>query len=77
MPKMIPVHHRKLARVFELAGFQKVREGSSHMVYTKQGIIRPIVIPKHQEVPLFIIKNNLRSGGISREKYFILLKQVS
>jgi len=43
------------------------------MVYTKTGILRPIVIPKYAAIPVFIIKNNLRSAGISRDRYFELL----
>jgi len=40
------------------------------MVYVKPGILRPIVIPKYAAMPIFIIKNNLRSAGISRERHF-------
>jgi len=43
------------------------------MVYTKTGILRPIIIPKYAAIPVFIIKNNLRSAGISRDRYFELL----
>lgn len=43
------------------------------MVLTKTGVIRPIVVPKSAAVPVFIIKNNLRTAGISREHYFELL----
>jgi hypothetical protein len=32
-----------------------------------------VVIPRYDAVPVFIIKNNLRSGGMSRERYFELL----
>jgi len=46
-------------------------------VYTKAGIARPIVIPDWPEVPVFIIKNNLRSANISREEYFLLLGEIS
>jgi hypothetical protein len=50
------------------------------MVFTKPGVIRPVVIPKYAAVPVFIIKNrndknNLRTGGISRDRYFELLGQ--
>jgi len=31
------------------------------------------VIPRYNEVPVFVIKNNLRIAGISREAYFDLL----
>jgi len=43
------------------------------MIYTKHGFLRPIVIPKYKNIPVFIIKNNLRSSGISRDRYFELL----
>ncbi|HOQ42320.1 MAG TPA: hypothetical protein PLG94_04035 [Smithellaceae bacterium] len=46
-------------------------------MYTKAGIARPIVIPDWPEVPVFIIKNNLRSANISREEYFLLLGEIS
>jgi predicted RNA binding protein YcfA (HicA-like mRNA interferase family) len=59
--------------VFEADGFHLVREQGDHMVFTKPGVIRPIVIPRYPAVPVFIIKNNLRSAGMSRERYFELL----
>jgi hypothetical protein len=46
------------------------------MIFTKSGVIRPVVIPKYAAVPVFIIKNNLKTGGISRDRYFKLLGQV-
>ena len=75
MPRLSPVHYRLLACVFEKDGFSLVREEGDHMIYTKPGILRPIVIPKYKNIPVFIIKNNLRSGGIDRDRYFELLRQ--
>ena len=43
------------------------------MVFTKQGVIRPVVIPRYGAVPVFVIKNNIRTAGISRDRYFELL----
>ena len=40
------------------------------MIFTKPGIIRPVVIAKYAAVPVFIIKNNLKTGGIARDRYF-------
>jgi len=73
MPKIVPVPARKLRRVFELAGFTCTRVEGDHYVYSKAGVKRPIVIPDYDPVPVFIIKNNLKSAGISREEYFSLL----
>ena len=64
-------------RVFERAGFSCVRIEGDHYVYTKDGIARPIVIPDWRDIPVFIIKNNLRSANISREEYFTLLAEVN
>jgi len=38
--------------------------------------MRPIVIPDWPAVPVFIIKNNMRTAGMSRERYFQLLEMV-
>ena len=73
MPRLSPVSYKQLAKVFEAEGFVCVRTEGDHMVLTKPGITRPIVIPKYAAVPIFIIKNNLRSAGMSRERYFELL----
>jgi len=77
MAKISPIPARKLMRVFERAGFSCVRIEGDHYVYTKDGVARPIVIPDWREIPVFIIKNNLRSANISREEYFILLAEVN
>ncbi|HZX35058.1 MAG TPA: type II toxin-antitoxin system HicA family toxin [Thermodesulfobacteriota bacterium] len=76
MPKIIPIPASRLRKVFEKAGFQCVRIEGDHYVYTKAGAIRPVVIPDWKEVPVFIIKNNLRTAGISREEYFSLLEKA-
>jgi predicted RNA binding protein YcfA (HicA-like mRNA interferase family) len=77
MPKISPIPAKKLMRVFEKAGFSCVRIEGDHYVYTKDGVARPIVIPDWREIPVFIIKNNLRSANISREEYFTLLAKVN
>ena len=76
MLRITPLPYQRLCRVFELAGFKLVREEGAHRVYTKPGIMRPIVIPCYRAVPVFIILNNLRTAGISREQYFSLLTQT-
>jgi predicted RNA binding protein YcfA (HicA-like mRNA interferase family) len=76
MPRIKPLPASKLRKVMEKAGFQCVRSEGDHFVYVKSGIARPVVIPDWDEVPVFIIKNNLRTAGISREEYFALLDRV-
>ena len=42
----------------------------SHAKYKKLGLGRPIIVPLRKRLPDFIVLNNLRTLGISKE-YFI------
>jgi predicted RNA binding protein YcfA (HicA-like mRNA interferase family) len=55
MPKLSPLSYKRLRSVFEAEGFRLVREEGDHMVFTKPGVIRPVVIPKYAAVPVFVI----------------------
>ena len=76
MPRFTPVDWRTLERVFLASGFQFARQEGSHRSYVRQGVSRPVVIPTYAEVPVFIIRNNLKTAGLSRDDYFRLLEQV-
>ena len=75
MPRITPIHFRKLAKFFEKKGFIHTRTQGDHMVYTKKGILRPVIIPKYKEIPEFIILKNLKTAGITRSEYFDLLQE--
>jgi len=75
MPRIVPVHWRTLERVFLGAGWQFARQEGSHRSYIKPGAVRPVVIPAYDEVPVAIIRNDLKTAGISREDYFRLLEE--
>lgn len=75
MPRITPVHWRNLEKVFLAAGFRFVRQEGSHRSYVKPGIARPVVIPTYDQVPVSIIRNNLKTAGISRDEYFRLLAE--
>ena len=40
----------------------------------KGGSPRPLVIPDYRELPVFIIRNNIRSAGIDLNRFLELLK---
>ena len=75
MPRIVPVGHKKIACVFEKEGFAYQRTKGDHSIYSKSGVLRPIVIPMYDAIPVFIIKNLLRTADIDRERYFELLAQ--
>jgi len=74
MDSLKPVPYQVLVKIFEEEGFTYNRTSGDHLIYTKSGINRPLVIPKYKSVPVFVIKNLLRTAGISREQYLALLK---
>ncbi len=60
-------------KIFEYLNFRLDRQEGDHLVYVKNGIKWPIIIPMYNDVPVFIIKNNLDSAGISRSEYLKIL----
>jgi predicted RNA binding protein YcfA (HicA-like mRNA interferase family) len=76
MPRITPVHWKVLEKVFLASGFRLARQRGSHRTYVKEGVSRPVVIPTYDEVPASIIRNNLKTAGISRDEYFRLLERT-
>lgn len=52
------------------------RQRGSHIVMVKDGVNRPVVIPKMNDVKVGIIRANMRTAGMTLEKYFELLEKV-
>jgi predicted RNA binding protein YcfA (HicA-like mRNA interferase family) len=64
-------------KVFEREGFTVQRQRGDHLILTKPGVKRPVVIKTSpKEVPVAHILTNLRTARISRERYFELLDQT-
>ncbi|HEY2860761.1 MAG TPA: type II toxin-antitoxin system HicA family toxin [Terracidiphilus sp.] len=76
MPPLRPVHYKLLVALFEREGYTFDRQRGDHLIYVKTGVARPIVIPAYSEVPVFIIKNLIRTANIDRERYFELLERL-
>ena len=74
--KIKPTHYQVQVKIFEMAGCVFARTKGDHLIYHYPGAIRPVVIPKYKEVPTFIIRNNMRIIGMSREKYIDLLHKL-
>jgi len=75
MPAINPIHYRKLVKVFEKFGWVYNRTKGDHLIYNKREFVRPIVIPQYKSIPVFIIKNNLRTAKISVDDYLKVLKK--
>jgi predicted RNA binding protein YcfA (HicA-like mRNA interferase family) len=71
-----PAGYQTLVKIFEAAGCSYVRTHGDHLIFHYPGAIRPVVIPKYKEVPVFIIRNNMKIIGMSTEQYLGLLGKV-
>lgn len=71
-----PTSYQIQAKIFEAAGCKYVRTHGDHLVYRCPGAARPVVIPKYKEVPIFIIRNNMKIVGMTIERYLSLLGTV-
>jgi predicted RNA binding protein YcfA (HicA-like mRNA interferase family) len=61
--------------MFARAGFKFVRQASSHRVYEKPDVLRPVIIPEYEEVDPGIISGLLRTANMPRTEYLRLLKE--
>jgi predicted RNA binding protein YcfA (HicA-like mRNA interferase family) len=74
--RLTPEPWKTLRKVFEAVGFTVDRIAGSHLVMTKPGVARPVVIPMYPQVGTDIIQSNLRTAGLSREQYLKILASL-
>jgi predicted RNA binding protein YcfA (HicA-like mRNA interferase family) len=74
MPRIGQVCWKVLECIFEKDGFVFKREEGDHRSYVKEGVSRPVVIPKYKEVLIRIIQSNMKTAGMTRGRYFEYLK---
>jgi predicted RNA binding protein YcfA (HicA-like mRNA interferase family) len=76
LPKIPPLKPRKLIKILEKTGFKVARQKGSHIIMMNDRKTR-IVIPVHpgKDIKPGLIRAIIREAGISREKFFKLLKE--
>ena len=75
--KIYPVPYQTLVKIFELDGFILKRKKGDHIIMTKTGVKRPVVIKSSpRNVPVTHIRTNMTTAGMTRERFFELLQKV-
>ena len=74
MPRITPISWQKFEEVLKKDGCYFDRQKGDHRIWKRVSLKRPIVVPVC-ELPVFIILNNLRTLGLSRDKYFEYLNK--
>jgi predicted RNA binding protein YcfA (HicA-like mRNA interferase family) len=73
MSRLTPLPWHKLVCVFEQLGYKHAGQKGSHVKMEKPGVARPLIIPKYGEVGRDIITTLIRTAGITREAFLVLL----
>jgi len=76
MSSLTPIHWKKFEKFLLFVGCQFKREKGDHRVYWRNDLKRPVIIPREKDLPIFVIRNNLRILNILPEEFLKILKQL-
>lgn len=73
MARLTPIHWKKFERFLLHVGCVLKRQESSHRVYWRDDLNRPIIMQAKSQIPVFIILNNLRTLDMDRDAYLKII----
>lgn len=76
MPALKPISWKKFEKFVLYAGCRFERKRGDHRVYNREDLKRPVIFPEDKEIPVFIIRNNLRTLSISHNEYLAILEKI-
>lgn len=76
MQSLKPISWKRFEKFILYTGCRYKRKRGDHRVYGRSDLKRPIIFPEDKEIPVFIIRNNLRTLGISHNEYLSILEEV-
>jgi predicted RNA binding protein YcfA (HicA-like mRNA interferase family) len=76
MPHLTPIKRTRFEKFLVFLGCQLKRQKGDHLVYDRAGLKRPVILTTDREVPVFIIRNNLRTLAISVKEYLEIIRRV-
>jgi len=76
MPRLVPIYYGKFAKFLEYIGCEFDRKKGSHLIYKRSDLLRPIVFPASKELSTIVIMSNLKTLGISKDKYLEIFEKI-
>jgi predicted RNA binding protein YcfA (HicA-like mRNA interferase family) len=76
MSGITPIRWQRFEKFLLFVGCRLEREKGDHKIYWRNDLKRPVVIPRDESLPIFIIRNNLRILGISPAEYTDILNKL-
>ena len=74
--KIKPTNWQTQVKIFEKYGCVFVRQKGDHLIFHHENAKRAVVIPKYDNIPVTIIRNNMKTVGMIREDYFSILRSI-
>ena len=76
MSGLTPINWKRFEKFLLFVGCHFEREKGAHKIYWRKDLKRPIVIPRENQLPIFIIRNNLRLLKIDVVEYLKILERI-
>jgi len=76
MPRLTPISWKEFDKFLLFLGCKFKHQRGSHRVYTLAGLKRPIIVPAYGEIPMFVIRNNLRLLGKTVDEYLEIQRRL-
>ncbi|MEK7545106.1 MAG: type II toxin-antitoxin system HicA family toxin [Patescibacteria group bacterium] len=76
MGQLGSIHWKKFEKFLFHVNCEFKREKGDHRIYWKSGVNRPLVIPRDRTLPPFIIMNNLRVLGVTKEEFLKVIGKM-
>ena len=74
--KIKPTNWQTQVKIFEKYGCILVRQKGDHLIFHHENAKRAVVIPKYDEIPITVIRNNMKTVEMTREEYFYILRGI-
>lgn len=77
MKSLANISVREFRIILTKLGLKNIRTKGGHEAWFKEGMTRPVIFQTHiNPIPEFIIRNNLRNMGISKEDFLYTLNNL-
>lgn len=76
MSGLTQIDWKRFEKFLIFVGCRLIRERGDHRIWGRTGLRRPVVISRSPNIPIFVIRNNLRVLGISVSEYLEILGKV-
>jgi len=76
MPHITLISRLKFEKFLVFIGCKYKRQKGDHLIYSRSDLLRPVVFTTDREVPVFIIRSNLRTLKMSPQEFLEILKKI-